>query len=118
MTEPQLTLLEAVQGDKFQRLLREARTELGSKKRVADRLGISRTYVSRVMSGDIDPVPQAFIDRVINRLDVVTCPHTFQPQPRGDCCHALGPAPTHNPFRLALWQCCQTCPHKPEGDRK
>lgn len=116
MTEPQLTLLEAVQGPKWRRLLREALAELGSKQRVANRLGVSRPYVSRVMSGDIDPPPQAFVDRVIYRLEVVNCPHTYQQQPRGDCREALLPAPTHNPFRLALWQACQTCTHKPEKE--
>lgn len=115
MREPELTLLESIKGSKWRRLLREALAELGSKQRVANRLGVSRPYVSRVMSGDIDPPPQAFIDRVIYRLEVVQCPHTFQQQPRGECRSALQSAPTHNPFRLALWQACQTCPHKPEG---
>lgn len=114
MTEPQLTLLEAMQGPKWRRLLREALVELGSKQRVANRLGVSRPYVSRVMSGDIKQPAQAFIDRVTYRLEVVHCPHTYQQQPRGDCRVALQPAPTHNPFRLALWQACQTCTHKPE----
>lgn len=114
MVEPEITLLEAVTGPKWRRLLREALAELGTKQRVADRLGVSRPYVSRVMGGDIYQPAQAFIDRVIDRLDVVTCPHTCRPQPRGECRGALGPAPTHNPFRLALWQACQTCTHKPE----
>ncbi len=116
MTEPQPTLLEVMQGPKWRRLLREALAELGSKQRIATRLGVSRPYVSRVMSGDIDPPPQAFVDRVIYRFEVVHCPHTYQQQPRGDCRGALQPAPTHNPFRLALWQACQTCTHKPEKE--
>ncbi|WP_153159646.1 helix-turn-helix transcriptional regulator [Zoogloea sp. 1C4] len=118
MLESKPTLLESIKGPTWRRLLREALAELGSKQRVADRLGVSRPYVSRVMSGDIDPPPQTFIDRVTYRLEVVQCPHTFQQQPRGDCRGALAPAPTHNPFRLALWQRCQTCEHKPAHPEK
>jgi hypothetical protein len=118
MTEPQLTLLEAMKGPKWRRLLIEALAELGSKQRIATRLGISRTYVSRVMTGSINPPPQAFVNRVIYRLEVVHCPHTLQQQPRDECRSALQPAPTHNPYRLALWQVCQSCTHKPESKKE
>lgn len=114
MFESKLTYFEAAAANRWRDVLTNAVADLGTKQRAAERLGVSRTYVSRVMSGDIYPVPQAFIDRVIAKLDVVTCPHSFQEQVRQNCLHALGPAPTHNPFRLALWQACQQCPHRPE----
>lgn len=114
MTDAGIPLIEAFKGPRWRRALTKALADLGSKQRIAYRLGLSRTYVSRVMSGDIDPVPQSFIDRVIDRLDVVECPHTFQQQARGECRFANSPAPTHNPFRLAHWQACQSCPQKPE----
>lgn len=113
-----LTPTAAAKGPAWRRLLLEALAALGSKQRVADRLGISRPYVSRVMSGDIDPPASAFIDRVIERLEVVTCPHTSEEQPRMECHGALQPAPTHNPFRLVRWQACQRCPHKPTQEPK
>lgn len=92
-----------------------AARDLGGKAEVARRLGVSRPYVSRVMNGDFDPVPQAFVDRVIDRLYVVArCPATTLPQPRAECRRvALGPAPTHNPLAMRIWKCCQTCPERP-----
>lgn len=113
MTEPLLSPPEAMLSPTWRRLLDEALAELGSKQLVANRLGVSRPYVSRVMTGSIKSPPQSFIDRVTSRFEVVDCPHSCQQQPRGDCRVALESAPTHNPFRLALWQACQTCPHKP-----
>ena len=88
----------------------------GGKRAVATRLGVSRPYVSRVMNGDIDPMPERFITRVIDRLHVVAeCPATLQPQPRSDCKRiALAAAPTHNPLSMRIWRSCQRCPHKPE----
>lgn len=103
----------------WQRLLADAIRNAGprGKAAVAERLGVSRPYVSRVVAGDYDPVPQPFIDRVIERLYVVAeCPATGQPQPRIDCRRiALGAAPTHNPLAMRIWACCQRCAEKPEG---
>ncbi|ANQ83665.1 hypothetical protein dqs_0589 [Azoarcus olearius] len=89
---------------------------VGGITKVADRLGVSRTYVSLVLSRKKDPVPQAFVGRVINRLYVVAeCPATGHPQPRSECSRlAKGAAPTHNPLAMRIWKCCQTCAHKPE----
>ena len=107
-------------------LLKTAVTAAGKagKQRVADRLGFSRPYVSRVMNPDgksgIPNPPQSFIDRVIDRYHVVSeCPATQREQPRIECRRlALGAAPMHNPLAMRIWKTCQTCPHKPEGGRK
>lgn len=84
---------------------------------VAVRLGVSRSYVSRVMSegSSAYAAPDGFIRKVINRLYVVAlCPHTGEPQPISECrAIANAPAPTHNPNRMALWKSCQRCPNKP-----
>ncbi|MCB1908122.1 MAG: helix-turn-helix transcriptional regulator [Rhodocyclaceae bacterium] len=87
-----------------------------SKAALATRLGISRPYVSRVMNGDMNPIPETFIARVIDRLHVVAeCPATTLAQPRSECKRlALGKAPTHNPLSMRIWRICQSCPHKPE----
>lgn len=84
---------------------------------VSVRLGVSRSYVSRVMSSGTSAyeAPPSFITKVIERLYMVTeCPHTLQPQPFSECrAVSLSPAPTHNPSRMALWKSCQRCPNKP-----
>lgn len=88
------------------------------KVRVAARLGVSRSYVSRVMNQDgksaMKRVPQEFIDRVIARFHVTTCPQRGDLEvPYSDCTKANQPAPTHNPLAVMLWRKCQTCPNKP-----
>lgn len=87
----------------------------GGVSRVAARLGVDRSYVSQVLNGLRPTVPAAFIARVIDRLHVVAeCPATLQPQPHAECRRlALGPAPTHNPLSLRIWQHCQRCAHRP-----
>lgn len=98
-------------------------TEIAAHRRgkagVADRLGVSRAYVSRVLSpgkSGLAKVPKSFVDRVIDRLHVVAeCPVTCQPRPRSECRQiGNGPAPTHNPLSMRTWRACQQCAHKPE----
>lgn len=86
-----------------------------TKASVAARLGVSRPYVSRVISGDMDPVPKKFIARVEAILDSISCPYTGRDEPKSLCRDQVRAAPpTHNPFRLAHWHACQRCAHKPE----
>lgn len=103
----------------WRRLLNEAIRNAGprGKAAVAERLGVSRPYVSRVIAGDYDPVPSQFVQRVIDRLHVIdACPATGLPQPRSECVRiGRGAAPTHNPLAMRIWATCQRCPHKPEG---
>jgi transcriptional regulator with XRE-family HTH domain len=91
----------------------------GGVSRIAGRLGVSRSYVSQVLNNLRPNVPQQFVDRVIDRLHVVSeCPATLQAQPRSECRRiALGTPPTHNPLSLRIWQACQRCAHKPEEKR-
>lgn len=95
-------------------------TEVSSNPRgkagVADRLGVTRGYVSQVMSeGSSKPaaVSPKFVKRVLGLLHVITCPATREEQPREACAKAIAAAPTHNPQAMRVWRCCQTCPHKP-----
>ena len=84
---------------------------------VAPRLGIKRSYLSRIMSSGSSAVAASpeVIRRVIDRFHLVDeCPATNQPMPRSDCLKALQAAPTHNPLSMRIWRCCQTCPHKPD----
>lgn len=89
---------------------------------VADRLGVSRAYVSRALataaggkSGIGSGVGEKFQRRVIDRLcEVRECPATLQAQPVSECRRiALKPAPTHNPLLMRIWGVCQSCMYKP-----
>lgn len=84
---------------------------------VSAQLGVSRSYVSRVLSNGASAytAPDSFITKVIDRLYMVAqCPHHGMPQPFSECrAVALSPAPTHNPLRMALWKSCQRCPNQP-----
>ncbi|MBW7901227.1 MAG: LacI family transcriptional regulator [Rhodocyclaceae bacterium] len=89
------------------------------KAHVATRLGVSRCYVSRVLSPTDTcrcPLSDAVAQRIIDRYHVIPeCPATLQPQPRSECARiSHGAAPTHNPLSMRIWRVCQTCVHKPE----
>lgn len=94
----------------------------GNKQAVADRLNVSRSYVSRVLSdGDsaYASVPEAFKRRVIAILSRVHCPaRGGEEVPRAECAAGNAPAPTHNPLRMQIWRRCQTCPHRPAVEEK
>lgn len=89
----------------------------GNKQAVANRLNVSRAYVSRVLStGDsaYETVPLPFQRRVIAILSAVCCPaRGGEEVPRTECAAANAPAPTHNPLRMQVWRKCQTCPQRP-----
>ncbi|MEN9357146.1 MAG: hypothetical protein RL695_1317 [Pseudomonadota bacterium] len=89
---------------------------------VADRLGVSRAYVSRALataaggkSGIGSGVGEKFQRRVIDRLcEVRECPATLQAQPVSECRRIAKPAaPTHNPLLMRIWGVCQTCIYRP-----
>lgn len=102
------------------RLLTEAVNAAGKKGKaaVAPRLGVGRSYISRVLSPN-DPcvLSEAVARKVIDRFHVIPdCPATLQQQPRSECVRlARAPAPTHNPLSMRIWKTCQNCPNRPEG---
>ena len=104
-------------------LLAEAVAAAGKKGKaaVARRLGVSRCYVSRVLSPN-DPckLSEDTARKVIDRFHVIPeCPATLQPQPRSECSRiSHGAAPTHNPLSMRIWRTCQTCEHAPAGASK
>jgi hypothetical protein len=101
-------------------LQREIRADKRGKAGVAQRMGVSRCYVSRALGekSAYDAVPAEFIARVIDLESDVDCPAQGRKAPRDDCRKALGPAPTHNPLAMRLWRDCQTCPLKPLQETK
>lgn len=97
-------------------LAREVELHPRGKAGVAERLGVSRAYVSRAMSegtSAYDEVPRTFIRRVLDLESDVDCPAAGGRVARAECRKANGPAPTHNPLAMRLWRECQTCPIKP-----
>lgn len=97
-------------------LAREIDLHPRGKAGVAQRLGVSRSYVSRALStgsSAYDIVPQTFISRVLDLESDVDCPAAGSRVARAECRKSLGPAPTHNPLAMRIWRECQTCPLKP-----
>jgi hypothetical protein len=83
---------------------------------VAERMGVKRCYVSRVMSegkSAYAEVPAAFIRRVLDLESDVDCPPVGARVARTECRKANQPAPTHNPLAMRIWRECQRCPLKP-----
>lgn len=102
-------------------LAREVDLHPRGKAGVAERLGVSRAYVSRAMSDGTsayDKVPQTFISRVLDLESDVDCPATGGRVARAECRKALLPAPTHNPLAMRIWRECQTCAIKPRQEAK
>lgn len=83
---------------------------------VSEKLGVSRTAISLVLSGKY----QAKTDRVAAKvLDVyarLTCTHTGAEITHADCRQMSASAvPTSSPQAMRHWRACQGCIHK--GDK-
>lgn len=83
------------------------------KKGVAERLGVSRPYVSRVATGDLARnTPVRFINRVEAVLMTTPCPHLQRPLPPGDCRRfADRNYDQISQFEVDHWRACRACPH-------
>lgn len=81
---------------------------------VAGALGISRPYVSRVLTGSIPVPPQKFIDRVLRTYQRVDCPHLGTSLAHSDCVtHASRPYAALSHMEVDHWRACQRCAHRP-----
>lgn len=97
--------------------LARAAVEASSIAAVAVALGYSRPAVSRYLSGgypSLGPIEAA----IVSRYDRRHCPH-IGAEVSPDYCRqrALAPEPFGGNARLAHWQACQRCEHKPKEDR-
>lgn len=102
-------------------LAREIALHPRGKAGVAERLGVSRSYVSRALSqgrAGYRQVPPAFVRRVLDLESDVDCAARGARVARAECRKALLPAPTHNPHAVRLWRACQACPIKPMTEEK
>jgi len=108
----------ACENEEWRRLLeREVENDPRGKAGVAEKLSVSRAYVSRVLSRGASRIAPsrrflAKIEAVYGRVD---CPWLGRGIPRGRCYQSLGPAPVHNPAQVMQWRACQKCPLKPDG---
>ena len=89
-----------------------------SRQQIAQDIGYSRPAVSLYLNGrysaGVDKI-EAEIIKVYDRRD---CPHLGTPVDLTTCHkQALRPKPFGGRERLAWWETCQTCPHKPEGKK-
>ncbi len=84
---------------------------------VADRLGLSRSAVSQVMSDTYPARVDKIAQTVLDHLDKPDCPLVGRIIERALCRRtALIPGPRGGDAR-ARWLTCQTCPSKPLHER-
>lgn len=84
---------------------------------VAQRLGISRTAISLVMSGKYGAATDKIAARVLAVYSVVDCPYLAQEISKVECAaHAGRAIPTSSPRAVRHWKACQTCPNRPQQE--
>ena len=95
-------------------LMRQAAIDLGSKARLADALGLSRTTVSLVLSGKYPGRPDAVYARAVEVFGGHECPASGQRISAYDCrMTRTAQPPVHNPHAMRRYRVCQSCRHNP-----
>lgn len=81
----------------------------------AQRIGMSRTAVSLILSNKYDSPSTAHVERrVMEVLGRIECVAVGQSLTVEQCqTFYTRPAPTHNPMAMQLWRACQQCPFNP-----
>ncbi len=84
----------------------------------AGRIGYSRTTVSLVLSGKYPGDTSQVAKAVIQHLEqAIACPYLGSEVDSNTCrTYANGPAPTHNPMKMAHWRACQQCQNRCKGE--
>ncbi|WP_315383558.1 XRE family transcriptional regulator [Microvirgula aerodenitrificans] len=85
-----------------------ARTSIAA---TAALLGYSRTSISLALAGRYTARTDTLARVVVERLDTpVDCPYLGETL-ESDVCrsYCTGPAPSHNPLKMAHWRACQQC---------
>lgn len=99
----------------WRRVLADAiATDPLGRKGVADKIGVSRVYVSRVAGGHIDPVSPRFIARLLGWYERIACPHLRSEITPAQCrSHAQRPYKAlEGPAEVEHWRACQRCTAK------
>lgn len=95
--------------------LLRAEVEKTSRKAVAERLGVSRTAISLVMSDKYGASTDNIAALVMETLGVTACPYLDKDITPRECQEHAGRAiPTSSPRAVRHWRACQTCQHKPQ----
>ena len=85
-----------------------------SRQQIADEIDMSRTAVSRWLSGQYGAGTDAIDARVRQAYDRRICPDDGGEKTPEHCRRiALRPRPNGFPDAESRWLCCQTCAHKP-----
>lgn len=96
-------------------LLKEAIKKPSSKKQVADKLGVSRPTISRVMSGTYGADTKNIENKVLDVFGRIQCPHIGADITQAQCKeNRTRAAPTSSPREMKFWRACQSCKHNTE----
>jgi len=93
-------------------ILKQA-VEKSSRQAVADRLEVSRTTISLVMSGQYPAKTDKIAAKVLDVYARLTCPHSGAEITYAEC-RALSTSsvPTSSPQAMRHWRACQSCAYK------
>ena len=81
--------------------------------RVAEKLDVSRTSVSQLMSGTYGAGTERMAVRVMETFARTSCPFLARDISRKECeAHATATIPTSSPRAMKHWRACRTCPNK------
>lgn len=97
-------------------LLKQA-VKSSSRQAVADKLDVSRTAISLVLSGQYPAKTDKIAAKVLDMFARITCSHTGADITHAEC-RALSTSavPTSSPQAMRHWRTCQHCTHK--GEKK
>ena len=83
--------------------------------KIAERLDVSRTAISLVLSGNYPSKTDRIAVRVMEAFGKVECPFLKAEISNGECRgHSNAAIPTSSPRALRHWRACQSCQHKSE----
>ncbi len=93
-------------------LLQQA-VSASSRTHVAEKLGVSRTAVSLLLSGKYGAGTDRMAARVMEAFARTDCPFLARDISRKECdAHAQSAIPTSSPRAMKHWRACRTCPNK------
>lgn len=84
----------------------------GGIKKVAEQLGVSRSTISLILSGQYIASSDHVAKKVLQVLSRVQCPHLQTDITHSQCReNSSREAPTTSPRQMKFWRACQTCAH-------
>ncbi|MBL8499581.1 MAG: helix-turn-helix domain-containing protein [Nitrosomonas sp.] len=91
----------------------------GGIKKVAEQLGVSRSTVSLILSGQYIASHEHVAKKVLDVLTRVHCPYLNAEITAQECVSVhSGETPSHDPMRLAHRRMCRTCSHNTQNETK